>query len=78
MSNKELLTIISKQWCNLNDLMLIGNIGRNSALKIRKKIKEKLEKEGYIVPNNLIPMNAVVKFLNIDIDYLERRSNMLK
>ena len=43
MSAEETLNLIAKQWCTLEDIMKLGNIGRNSALKAKKKIKDKLE-----------------------------------
>ena len=58
--------------------MKLANIGRNSALTIKSKIKNDLEKEGYYAPKNTVPMQEVVKYLNIDIDYLESRSKNLK
>ena len=45
--------------------MKLANIGRNSALTIKSKIKNDLEKEGYYVPKNAVPMQEVVKYLNI-------------
>ena len=42
------------------------------------KIKNDLESKGYYVPKNAVPMQEVVKYLNIDIDYLESRSKNLK
>ena len=73
MTANETLELISKQWCDLNDLMKLGQFGRNSALKIRKEIKEKLTKQGYKLPNHLIPMKEVVDYLDININYLESR-----
>ena len=49
MSVDETLKLIAQQWCNLSDLMKLANIGRNSALTIKNKIKTDLEKEGYYV-----------------------------
>ena len=43
MSAEETLKLIAKQWCTLEDIMKLGHLGRNSALKAKKKIKEKLE-----------------------------------
>ena len=60
------------------NLMKLANIGRNSALTIKSKIKNDLESKGYYVPKNAVPMQEVVKYLNIDIDYLESRSKNLK
>ena len=78
MTVDETLKLIAQQWGNLSDLMKLANIGRNSALTIKSKIKNDLEKEGYYVPKNAVPMQEVVKYLNIDIDYLESRSKNLK
>ena len=78
MTVDETLKLIAQQWCNLSDLMKLANIGRNSALTIKSKIKNDLESKGYYVPKNAVPMQEVVKYLNIDIDYLESRSKNLK
>lgn len=76
MSANETLEILSKQWCNLQDLMKLTNVGRNSALKIRKEIKTELESKGYTLPPNLIPMCEVVNKLKINISYLQRMAKM--
>ena len=73
MTAEETLKLISKQWCNLEDLMKLGEIGRNNALKIKKEIRNNLIEKGYKLPNHNIPMNEVIKYLNIDINYLESR-----
>lgn len=72
MEAKETLELISKQWCNLNDLMKLTEIGKNNALKLRKEIKYELENEGYVLPKNLLPMCEVVKKLKINIGYLQK------
>ena len=46
MSANETLELLSKQWCSLQDLMKLTNLGRNSALKIRKEIITDLEDKG--------------------------------
>ena len=74
MTAEETLGLISKQWCNLEDLMALGQLGRNSALKIKREIKSKLTKQGYKIPNHLIPMKEVVDYLDININYLESRT----
>ena len=51
MTAEETLEIVSKQWCSLEDLMKISQVGRNSALKIKRNIREKLTKQGYMVMN---------------------------
>ena len=73
MTANETLELISKQWCDLNDLMKLAQIGRNTALKIKRDIKNKLTSQGYIIPNHLVPMKEVVDYLDININYLESR-----
>ena len=72
MNAKETLELISKQWCNLKDLMKLLGCGRNKALEVKKEIRTKLIKDGYYLPNNNLPMQAVVDILKIDIDRLEK------
>lgn len=72
MSAEETMKIITKQWCNLADLMKLLGCGRNKALDVKKQIKNKLINEGYFIPSNDLPMQAVVDVLKIDIDRLER------
>ena len=72
MSAEETMKIITKQWCNLADLMKLLHCGRNKALDVKKQIKNKLINEGYFIPGNDLPMHAVVDVLKIDIDRLEK------
>ena len=73
MEAQETLDLISKQWCTLEDLMALGEFGRNSALKVKREIKNKLINQGYKIPSPVIPMKEVVDYLNININYLESR-----
>ena len=77
MTASETLKLIAKQWCSLSDLMKLASVGRNNALYIKSTIKKRLENENYYVPNNAVPMQEVVKYLNIDIPYLEDRAKTL-
>jgi len=54
-------------------LMKLGQFGRNSALKVKREIKNKLTNQGYKIPNHLIPMKEVVDYLDINVCYLESR-----
>lgn len=78
MNAEDILILISKQWCNITDLMKLLGCGRNKALEVKKQIKEKLLKEGYFIPGNDLPMQAVVDVLKIDIDRLERIAKLSK
>ena len=69
MNAKETLELIStKTWCNINDLMKLTGLSRSSALKIRYKIKDSLN---YEIHTRDLPMNVVVDYLNIDVEYLK-------
>lgn len=70
METDEILKLISKQWCTLEDLKKLTGLGKNSLLKIKKEIRNNLNNKS--IPNKLLPMNEVVKYLNIDIDYLKK------
>jgi hypothetical protein len=76
MEAQETLNLISKQWCTLEDLMALGEFGRNSALKVKREIKNKLINQGYKIPSHVIPMKEVVDYLDININYLESRVQM--
>lgn len=55
MTAEETLNLVAKQWCTLEDIMRLGHLGRNSTLKAKKKIKDKLEKQGYLIPKSVVP-----------------------
>lgn len=63
---------MSKQWCTVSEIMKICNVGMNKALEISTTLKDKINKEGYLLPNNLIPTIGLIKAFNINLDYLER------
>ncbi len=68
MNAKETLELISKNWCNVNDLMRLTGLSKSSALRLKRKIKEYLNYELHTVD---LPMNIVVDYLKIDINYLK-------
>ena len=72
MNARETLKLISKQWCDINDLMQLAEIGKNNAVKLRREIKDELILKGYTLPNNRLPMIEVVNKLKININYLEK------
>ena len=76
MNAIDTLQLISKQWCDIQDLMKLTTLGRNSVLKIRKEIINDLTNQGYKLPCNLIPMCEVVNKLKINVPYLKEMANM--
>ena len=69
----KLATLSGLTQSTLEDIMRLGHLGRNSALKAKKTIKDKLEKEGYLIPKSVVPTKEVVAFFDIDIPFLESR-----
>ena len=67
MSANETLELLSKQWCSLQDLMKLTNLGRNSALKIRKEIITDLEDKGYSI--RVVSMPSTELFDNQSKEY---------
>ena len=76
MNIDETIQILKKQWCSLEDLMKLAKVSRTKAYKIKSKINELLEGKGYKLSQGLLPMIEVVKYLRIDLDYLERISKL--
>lgn len=68
----QLLEIASSQWASAKDIMKIGNVGRNKAYAIRSEIALSLYGDDSKLRNRgLVPMNEVLKYFNIDINYLK-------
>lgn len=75
ISVSELLNLIdSCYFAGTKEIRMIGCIGENRALEIKRMIKNKIMKEGnqYILPKNKVPMCEVMNFFGIDIDYLKK------
>ena len=76
MNIDETIQILKKQWCSIEDLMKLAQVSRTKAYKMKSEINEILESQGYKLPQGLLPMIEVVKYLRIDLDYLERISKL--
>lgn len=72
MNANEMIKIISKVWCTNEDLQKLSGLGITNTSKLKRKLKEGLEKDGKVLPKGLLPMSEVVKYLNIDIDYYKK------
>ena len=66
----QMLTTLNKQWATIQDIMLVGSLGRNKARDIKNEIANKIEAEGKKLPNNLVPMEKVIEYFNINVEYL--------
>lgn len=66
----QMLTTLNKQWATIQDIMLVGSLGKNKARDIKNEIARKIETEGKKLPNNLVPMEKVIEYFNINVEYL--------
>ena len=75
MNPNEILKVISKQWCSLEDLKKLTGLGKNNLLKLKRDIKNNLNNNS--IPNKLLPMNEVVSYLKINVSYLQKMAKEL-
>ncbi len=81
MNYKELCTIIIKPWISVKEIMTIANCGRNSAIKLRKKIEEEIIKSGNFLPKSspiVVPTKKVLESLGLDKTYIFDMANKEK
>lgn len=78
MNINEMIDIMTKQWCTVDDLAKLAGVGRNKALDIKRTIREDLISKGYYVPKRHVPMKAVVNYLKIDVSYLKMMLELQK
>lgn len=76
MNIDETIQILKNQWCSIEDLMKLAKVSRTKAYKMKTEINDTLIEKGYKLPQGLLPMIEVVKYLRIDLDYLERISKL--
>ncbi len=73
LNAKEILNIASSQWASANDIMKIDSVGRNKAYAIRNEIAVSIyDNKNKIRNRGLVPMNEVLKYFNIDLNYLQK------
>ena len=66
----EMLEILNKQWATIQDIMKIGALGRNKARDIKNEIERNIIDQGLKLPNNLVPMEKVIEYFKINLDFL--------
>ncbi len=74
LSANELLEKLNRQWATTKDIKEVGNIGLNKANEIRKDIQLMIERKGKRCPPYLVPMEYVVEYFGININYLKKIS----
>lgn len=76
-SASQQLKAMSSQWADNKAIMIIGGIGLNKAVDIRKEIEQKIKEDGYNLPRNaIVPMKYVINYFNIDINYLKKLASL--
>ena len=66
----EMLEILNKQWATIQDIMKIGALGRNKARNIKNEMERNIIDQGLKLPNNLVPMEKVIEYFKINLDFL--------
>lgn len=76
-SASEQLQAMASQWANNKSIMVIGGVGMNKALEIRKAIEERIKSQGLNLPRQaVVPMKYVIDYFNIDIGYLKKLAKL--
>lgn len=70
---KQILEIISKQWCSNQDIMKIANVSATTASKIKQEIEKKFRKKepNKYMPAYCIPTKEIIKYFYLDIEFLK-------
>lgn len=76
MKNKldaeQILKVVSSPWASASDIMKLGCVGRNKAYAIRSEIAISLYGDDSKIRNRgLVPMVEVLKYFDIDINFLK-------
>lgn len=72
LSAKETLEILNNQWADIHDVMKLGFIGNTKAQRVMREIRVEINKTGKTLPNQLVPMEKVKEYFNINVTYLKK------
>lgn len=70
LNAEQILEVASSQWATAKDIMLLGSVGRNKAYAIRSEIALALYSDNKHRNRGLVPMVEVLKYFDIDLNYL--------
>ncbi len=78
LSANEILKILENQWLTTKDIKDIACVGYTKASYIKNEIELKIKEkdQNYFLPAGLVPSKEVVDYLNIDIKYLKKISDI--
>ncbi len=74
ISVSDMLEILNNQWLSSMDIKKLACVSLVKAIKIKDEITEELTSNNYFVPNGLVPCDRVVKYLNLNVNYLKKIS----
>lgn len=72
LTAQETLDLINKQWATNQDIQKLAYVGYSKARVIKKEIENELVEKGYRISHGLVPMDKVVEYLKINVNYLKR------
>lgn len=73
----EQLEAMASQWATNDDIRIIGGVGINRAIQIRKEIEELVKSDGYRLPTYaVVPMEYVINYFHININYLRKLARL--
>lgn len=75
LSADEMLNVLNSQWATITDIMKVGSVGRNKARDIKNQITKEITDQGLKLPNNLVPMENVIEYFKINVDFLVSINN---
>lgn len=71
----ELVPYVTKHWATIQDIKEIAEVGDGKAQQIFRKIKDDIRSENKLVLRSHVPMEMVLKHLDIDLNRVLRYSN---
>ena len=74
ISVNDMLDILNNQWLSSTDIKKLACVSLARAIKIKDEITADLTSKNYFVPSGVVPCDSVVKYLNLNINYLKKIS----
>ena len=72
LNAEQILEIVSSQWDTVKDIMMLGSVGKNKVYVTRSEIALALYSDNNKLRNRgLVPMVEVLKYFDIDLNYLK-------
>ena len=69
----EQLQAMTSQWADNKAIRIIGGIGLNKAIDVRKEIEQQVKNDSYRLPKQaIVPMEYVINYFHININYLRK------